>query len=55
MSPIAGVRLARWKVRGHDEDSEAQATSEVTASVIVEVFVTIAVQYAFSALHNDCE
>ncbi len=47
---IAGVRLARWKVRGHDKDSEAQATSEVTASVIVEVFVTIAVQYAFSAL-----
>lgn len=49
---IVGVRLARWKVRGHghDRESEARATSEVTASVIVEVFVTIAVQYAFSAL-----
>lgn len=38
---LAGIRLARWKVRN---------ASEVAASVIVEVFVTIAVQYAFSAL-----
>ncbi|CAG9246263.1 lysylphosphatidylglycerol synthase domain-containing protein [Paraburkholderia unamae] len=38
---LVGIRLARWKVRN---------ASEVTASVIVEVFVTIAVQYAFSAL-----
>ncbi|SDC41852.1 lysylphosphatidylglycerol synthase domain-containing protein [Paraburkholderia lycopersici] len=38
---LVGIRLARWKLRN---------ASEVTASVIVEVFVTIAVQYAFSAL-----
>jgi len=38
---LVGIRLARWKVRN---------ASQVTASVIVEVFVTIAVQYAFSAL-----
>jgi putative membrane protein len=38
---IVGVRLALWRL------SDA---SFVTASVIVEVFVTIAVQYAFSAL-----
>lgn len=38
---LVGIRLARWKVRN---------ASEVTASVIVEVIVTIAVQYAFSAL-----
>jgi putative membrane protein len=44
---IVGVRLARWKVRGRGDASDA---SFVTASVIVEVFVTIAVQYAFSAL-----
>ncbi|WP_043285581.1 lysylphosphatidylglycerol synthase domain-containing protein [Paraburkholderia oxyphila] len=41
---IVGVRLARWKLRS------AGDASQVTASVIVEVFVTIAVQYAFSAL-----
>ncbi len=38
---IVGIRLARWRV------SDA---SSVSASVIVEVLVTIAVQYAFSAL-----
>lgn len=38
---VVGVRLARWRVS--DETA-------VTASVIVEVLVTIAVQYAFSAL-----
>jgi putative membrane protein len=38
---IVGIRLARWRVRDG---------SVVTASVIVEVLVTIAVQYAFSAL-----
>jgi putative membrane protein len=38
---IVGIRLARWRV------SDASA---VSASVIVEVLVTIAVQYAFSAL-----
>jgi len=38
---IVGIRLARWKMRD---------ASAVTASVIVEVLVTIAVQYAFSAL-----
>jgi putative membrane protein len=50
---IVGVRLARWKVRGTGEEgdaSERRDTSFVTASVIVEVIVTIAVQYAFSAL-----
>ena len=38
---IVGIRLARWRVRD---------ASVVSASVIVEVLVTIAVQYAFSAL-----
>ena len=38
---IVGIRLARWRVRD---------ASCVSASVIVEVLVTIAVQYAFSAL-----
>lgn len=38
---IVGIRLARWRVSD---------TSAVSASVIVEVLVTIAVQYAFSAL-----
>lgn len=38
---IVGIRLARWRV---------QDASRVSASVIVEVLVTIAVQYAFSAL-----
>jgi putative membrane protein len=38
---IVGIRLARWRV----DDA-----SGVSASVIVEVLVTIAVQYAFSAL-----
>jgi putative membrane protein len=38
---IVGIRLARWRV------SDASC---VSASVIVEVLVTIAVQYAFSAL-----
>jgi putative membrane protein len=38
---IVGIRLARWRV--HD-------ASRVSASVIVEVLVTIAVQYVFSAL-----
>jgi putative membrane protein len=38
---IVGIRLARWRVRD---------ANVVTASVIVEVLVTIAVQYAFSAL-----
>ncbi|PTB18511.1 hypothetical protein C9I57_23290 [Trinickia symbiotica] len=38
---IVGIRLARWRV--HD-------ASLVSASVIVEVLITIAVQYAFSAL-----
>lgn len=38
---IVGIRLARWRVRD---------ASRVSASVIVEVLVTIAVQYAFSAL-----
>ncbi|CAG9215672.1 Predicted integral membrane protein [Paraburkholderia tropica] len=41
---LVGIRLARWTLR------EPRQVSEVTASVIVEVFVTIAVQYAFSAL-----
>jgi putative membrane protein len=38
---IVGIRLARWRVRD---------ASAVSASVIVEVLITIAVQYAFSAL-----
>lgn len=38
---IVGIRLARWRVRD---------ASRVSASVIVEVLITIAVQYAFSAL-----
>jgi len=38
---IVGVRLARWKVSD---------TSGVAASVIVEVIVTMAVQYVFAAL-----
>lgn len=38
---IVGIRLARWRVAD---------ASRVSASVIVEVLVTIAVQYAFSAL-----
>lgn len=38
---IVGIRLARWR---------APDASAVSASVIVEVLVTIAVQYAFSAL-----
>ena len=38
---IVGIRLARWKLND---------ASVVSASVIVEVLVTIAVQYAFSAL-----
>lgn len=38
---IVGIRLARW----HLSDA-----SRVSASVIVEVLITIAVQYAFSAL-----
>ena len=38
---IVGIRLARWRLRD---------ASAVSASVIVEVLVTIAVQYAFSAL-----
>lgn len=38
---VVGMRLARWRVR--------DATA-VSASVIVEVLVTIGVQYAFSAL-----
>ncbi|MDS0793602.1 lysylphosphatidylglycerol synthase domain-containing protein [Burkholderia pseudomultivorans] len=38
---LVGIRLARWQV------SDA---SRVTASVIVEVLVTIVVQYAFAAL-----
>jgi putative membrane protein len=38
---IVGIRLARWRVRD---------ASRVSASVIVEVLVTIAVQYVFSAL-----
>lgn len=38
---IVGIRLARWRVPD---------ASRVTASVIVEVLVTIAVQYAFAAL-----
>jgi len=38
---IVGIRLARWRVPD---------ASRVSASVIVEVLVTIAVQYAFSAL-----
>ncbi|HEV3105002.1 MAG TPA: lysylphosphatidylglycerol synthase domain-containing protein [Trinickia sp.] len=38
---IVGIRLARWRM----DDA-----SRVSASVIVEVLVTIAVQYAFSAL-----
>jgi putative membrane protein len=38
---IVGIRLARWRVAD---------ASGVSASVIVEVMVTIAVQYAFSAL-----
>lgn len=44
---IVGVRLARWKLRDGDDGRDM---SRITASVIVEVFVTIAVQYAFSAL-----
>jgi putative membrane protein len=38
---IVGIRLVRWRVRD---------ASVVSASVIVEVLITIAVQYAFSAL-----
>jgi putative membrane protein len=38
---IVGIRLARWRVRD---------ASLVSASVVVEVLLTIAVQYAFSAL-----
>jgi putative membrane protein len=38
---LVGIRLARWRMRDG---------SLVTASVIVEVLITIAVQYAFSAL-----
>jgi putative membrane protein len=38
---IVGIRLARWRVAD---------VSVVSASVIVEVMVTMAVQYAFSAL-----
>ena len=38
---IVGIRLARWRVRD---------ASRVSASVIVELLVTIAVQYVFSAL-----
>jgi putative membrane protein len=38
---IVGIRLARWRVPD---------TCRVSASVIVEVLVTMAVQYAFSAL-----
>jgi putative membrane protein len=38
---IVGIRLARWKLNDG---------SAITASVIVEVLITIAVQYAFSAL-----
>jgi len=38
---IVGIRLARWRVAD---------LSGVSASVIVEVIVTMAVQYAFSAL-----
>lgn len=38
---IVGIRLARWRIPD---------ASRVSASVIVEVLVTIAVQYAFSAL-----
>ncbi|MFP6558632.1 lysylphosphatidylglycerol synthase domain-containing protein [Paraburkholderia sp. B3] len=38
---VVGIRLARWRMRDG---------SFVTASVIVEVLITIAVQYAFSAL-----
>jgi putative membrane protein len=38
---IVGIRLARWRVAD---------ASGVSASVIVEVMVTMAVQYAFSAL-----
>jgi putative membrane protein len=38
---IVGIRLARWRVRD---------ASRVSASVIVEVLITLAVQYAFSAL-----
>ncbi|GLU32486.1 lysylphosphatidylglycerol synthase domain-containing protein [Trinickia caryophylli] len=38
---IVGIRLARWRVND---------ASVVSASVIVEVLVTIAVQYVFSAL-----
>jgi putative membrane protein len=38
---IVGIRLARWRVRD---------ASRVSASVIVEVLITLAVQYVFSAL-----
>jgi putative membrane protein len=38
---VVGIRLARWRLRDG---------SFVTATVIVEVLITIAVQYAFSAL-----
>ncbi len=38
---LVGIRLARWRM----DDA-----SYVSASVIVEVFITIAVQYVFSAL-----
>ncbi|WP_414450072.1 HpnL family protein [Burkholderia sp. 22PA0099] len=38
---IVGIRLARWKVPD---------ASFVTASVIVEVLITVSVQYAFSAI-----
>jgi putative membrane protein len=38
---IVGIRLARWRIND---------ASRVTASVIVEVLVTVVVQYAFAAL-----
>lgn len=38
---IVGIRLARWRVAD---------AGEVTASVMVEVLITIAVQYVFTAL-----
>jgi putative membrane protein len=38
---LVGIRLARWRVRD---------ASQVSASVIVEVLITLVVQYAFSAL-----
>ncbi|MBN3766036.1 lysylphosphatidylglycerol synthase domain-containing protein [Burkholderia sp. Ac-20365] len=42
---IVGVRLARWKV-----SDTGGAAGGVAASVIVEVIVTMAVQYVFAAL-----